>query len=118
MGAFYQKTLTIALATAFAASPVAVHAKLMCDAKGENCFDFVCLKPDVNNFPKVEEVDTELCVLVKTPAKQRYQGTSSRPGVLAKVTDACKTAGGVLEDKGAKVACTLGHKAPNAPARK
>lgn len=107
MNAFWKHIPMAALVIGFAASPAAAYAAKICDAKGENCFELVCLKDDTDHTLKpVPEIDSELCLKAKTNA--RIGGTSSRQAVLAKVDADCKRAGGVVQDKGTQVLCVFG----------
>lgn len=113
MNTFCKNMSTVVLVTAFAASPAAVHAKLICDASGANCINLVCLPVEKPTLGTVDVQNTELsgslCLGKVMNAKPRTEGTSSRQGVLAKVAADCKGAGGVLQDKGSEVACILGN---------
>ena len=105
MSTFQKTVCTVVLATAFAAVPAISHGKEVCltDKDGkQHCLEYVCQKPDEHKLGHMEEVDCEL--VAKT---ERYQGESSRKEILKRITDGCINAGGILEDKGSRVTCSL-----------
>jgi hypothetical protein len=109
MSTFQKTVFTFVLATAFAAVPAISHGeKEVCStdtAGNKHCVVLVCLKPDENKTTPMVEVDPEICVTVVQT--QRYQGASSRKELVKRITDGCINAGGILEDKGSRVTCTL-----------
>ncbi len=123
MSTFQKTVFTVVLAAAFAGVPAISHGEVeVCytDAnKVQHCFVYVCLKPDVNTLTPLPVPDDSVCTMVATPLRLlNPPATSSRAAVLKPLTDGCTKAGGILEDKGSRVTCTLPGPKVQTPLRK
>lgn len=102
----FQKTMLMAvLATALASVPAISHAFKICDANGQNCFEFECLPAEKTTLGTLPEVDPVLRPLCSAPQKFT-QKAASRQDALIKIKAGCVKGGGLLEDKGSRVTCT------------
>lgn len=117
MRTFRKTMFMVVLATASASVPAISHAFKICDANGQNCFEFECLPAEKTTLGTLPEVDPVLRPLCSAP--QRFtQGARSRQEALNRIADGCIKGGGVLKDKGSRVTCAQVAKPVARPAVK